>query len=128
MSTVERQLAYIWGGLALAVVALAPLWSLLVSFARPCIFHSVTGIPCPTCGATRSVLALLDGRAIESLTFNPLVFASSLVFFAGGVIAPLWAWRRGTLPRLGHPLPMWLRIGIVLVILANWAWLIATLP
>lgn len=127
MSTAERQLAFIWAGLALAVVALAPLWPLLASLARPCVFHSVTGMPCPTCGATRSVLALLDGRLVDALAFNPLVFVSSLVFFAGAVIAPLWTWRRATLPRLGHPLPMWLRIGIVLVILANWAWLIAHL-
>jgi hypothetical protein len=127
LSTAERQLAYIWGGLALAIVALKPLWAVVMPHLRPCLFHSLTGIPCPSCGGTRCVLALLDGRLLDAVSFNPLVFAVSLAFFAGGLVAPLWAWRRGTAPRLGRPLPLWVRFGLVLVIIANWGWLIATL-
>lgn len=127
LSTAERQLAYIWGGLALAVIALRPLWPLVATLVRPCLFHSLTGIPCLTCGATRSVLALLDGRVADAVLYNPLVFAASLLFFAGGLLAPLWAWRRGTAPRLGRPLPVWIRIGIVAALVLNWGWLISRL-
>lgn len=127
LSTAERQLAFIWGGLALAVVALRPLWPLVVPLMRPCLFHSVTGVPCPSCGATRSVLALLDGHLGDAIAYNPLVFVASLAFFAGGLLAPVWAWRRGTAPRLGRTLPMWARLGIVALIAANWAWLVVHL-
>lgn len=37
-----------------------------------CMFYHVTGLPCPSCGMTRSVLALtrLDFR--DAIAFNPL--------------------------------------------------------
>ncbi|MFW6066056.1 MAG: DUF2752 domain-containing protein, partial [Planctomycetota bacterium] len=39
-----------------------------------CLFHRVTGMPCPTCGTTRGVLTLLSGRPFVAWTWNPLVF------------------------------------------------------
>ena len=127
MTTAERQLAWIWGGLVLAIAALSPVWVLLAPWLRPCIFRSVTGVPCPSCGATRGVLALIDGRLIDAFILNPLLSAGVLAFVAGGLIAPLWAWRVGSLPRVKHPLPRWVRYAIVLAIIANWWWVIAVL-
>lgn len=124
MSSSERQLAWIWGGLALATVALSPLWIHFIGLLRPCIFREVTGIPCPSCGTTRGVLALMDGRVLDALALNPMMATAFVVFLAGGMIAPLWAWRDGRLPRIGHPLPIWIRVAIVVVILANWAWVV----
>lgn len=127
LSAAERQLAFIWGGLALGLLALKPLWPLIVPFLRPCLFHSITGVPCPTCGATRSVLALLDGDLLGAAALNPLVFAATVAFLLGGVAAPLWAWRRGTAPRFARQIPMPVRVGLVALILANWVWLIVHL-
>jgi len=126
MTTAERQLAWIWGGLVLAIAALSPVWVLLAPWLRPCIFRSVTGAPCPSCGATRGVLALMDGRVIDAFVFNPLVMTAVLALAVGGVFAPIWAWRSGKIPSISNPIPMWLRIGIVALILTNWLWLIAT--
>jgi len=39
-----------------------------------CAFHAMTGCPCPTCGATRCVAALLHGRVGEAMGWNPMVF------------------------------------------------------
>ncbi len=39
-----------------------------------CAFHAITGCPCPTCGGTRCVLALLHGRIAEAASWNPMVF------------------------------------------------------
>jgi len=52
-----------------------PLLSLLPS----CLWFSITGVPCPTCGATRGLMALSQGHFREALLLNPLLV---LVFFA----------------------------------------------
>jgi hypothetical protein len=123
LTLAERQLAFVWGGLALAVVTLEPLLPLAASHLRPCLLREVTGVPCPTCGATRGLLALLDGRVLDALALNPLVAVVGLAFLVGGIVAPLWAWRRGTGPQLTG-LPLWLRLVAVGLILANWAWVL----
>ena len=43
------------------------------------------GIPCPTCGGTRVVVALLSGRIVEAFRINPPVFVALAGFalFAG---------------------------------------------
>ncbi|MGF1509568.1 MAG: DUF2752 domain-containing protein [Myxococcota bacterium] len=37
-----------------------------------CPLHSLTGISCPSCGLTRSVLSSLAGRVDEGFAFHPL--------------------------------------------------------
>lgn len=51
-----------------------------------CLFKSVTGIPCPSCGITRSVLLLLQGDIMQALLINPLgILAMALL-----LIIPIW--------------------------------------
>jgi hypothetical protein len=52
-----------------------------------CLFKNVTGIPCPSCGITRSVLELLEGNFRQGLLINPLgIFAMSLLLIIPGWI------------------------------------------
>lgn len=51
-----------------------------------CLFHIITGIPCPSCGSTRSVAALLHGHIMKSLAINPL----GVLIAAIMVCAPVW--------------------------------------
>ncbi len=37
-----------------------------------CPFKALTGYPCPTCGMTRSFLALIHCNIKESLSYNPM--------------------------------------------------------
>ena len=39
-----------------------------------CWFRQMTGIPCPTCGATRSILSLVRGNIRGAISHNPLAF------------------------------------------------------
>lgn len=125
MTTSENQLAWIWGGLAVATAVLTPVWVWVAPFLRPCLFRRVTGVPCPSCGATRGVLALFDGRPVDALGHNPLMVLLVIAFGVGGILAPVWARTVGVLPEIRHPLPGWIRLGIVAVIIVNWVWVIA---
>ena len=124
LNIAERQLTFVWAGLALGAIALRPLWSWLAPYLRPCLLRTATGVPCPTCGATRGTLALFEGRILDALLLNPLATVVLASFVVGGLVAPLWAWFRGTAPALPSPLPGWSRLGLVVVVAANWAWVI----
>ncbi|HEX3857768.1 MAG TPA: DUF2752 domain-containing protein [Verrucomicrobiae bacterium] len=50
-------------------------------FYPTCIFHSLTGLNCPGCGATRSLYALLHGNFLLALKDNAL-FVTSLAMLA----------------------------------------------
>jgi Protein of unknown function (DUF2752) len=41
----------------------------------PCVFHLLTGLECPGCGATRALYRLLHGDIGGAFRFNQLVFA-----------------------------------------------------
>ena len=55
----------------------------------PCIFHSVTDIPCPGCGMTRACVALVQGKFGTAWDYHPFSF-----FLVGVAIAaaffPVW--------------------------------------
>jgi hypothetical protein len=89
-----------------------------------CAFHSITGYPCPTCGATRCVLALFHGHIGEAFGWNPLVFTGLILLaifnlYAAAVVT-------AGLPRLRVALgPLdwrFLRVGFMIIIAANWAY------
>jgi Fe-S cluster biogenesis protein NfuA len=85
LTLAERQLTFIWSGLILAMIALRPLWIVLAPYLRPCGLREVTGIPCPTCGTTRSGLALLEGRLADALLYNPLFTIAAVAGHGGWV-------------------------------------------
>jgi hypothetical protein len=51
-----------------------PMWS--------CAFNRLTGLNCPSCGMTRSIVSLLNLRLAESLALNPSPILISIFYFA----------------------------------------------
>jgi hypothetical protein len=51
-----------------------------------CLIKKTTGIPCPSCGATRAVLLLLQGDLAASLQMNPL----GMVIAISMLLIPFW--------------------------------------
>jgi hypothetical protein len=92
---------------------------------RPCIFKSIFGIPCPTCGTTRAATAFLQWDLLASFAANPLAATVGFIFIAGAPLALLWAVARGPTPEFPRPIPVWLRVGVVVLIGVNWLYLIA---
>lgn len=52
----------------------------------PCLFRAITGFPCPACGSTRSIVAVLRGEMQEALLLNPLGFLGIALL----IVIPLW--------------------------------------
>ena len=66
----------VWLALVGATVVLAPA---INASAPGCVFRRATGVPCPTCGTTRAVLAAMAGRVADAFAFNPLIFALAVL-------------------------------------------------
>lgn len=120
----ERQLALLWGAVALCALLLRPFWLAVAPLMPACPFRLLTGVPCPTCGTTHAAQALLNGHVMDALAVNPLMTLAGVAFVLGGLTAPLWVIAGGAVPDAPVRLPLWARAAIVAVIAANWAWLI----
>lgn len=85
-----------------------------------CLFLRTTGYPCPTCGSTRSVLALLRGDWAGSLRASPLLWvAGAMMLYLG--LSRL----RGPAPIDSHRIRPWQVALGLLLLLANWVWVLA---
>ncbi len=95
----------------------------------PCPFRAVTGIPCPSCGTTRSLVHLAHGDIAGSLILNPLfslaMIIALLLFFARSARLPFNR-SRITLTHTRREGTM-LRAGMAGIFLANWIYLIFSL-
>jgi hypothetical protein len=92
--------------LGLVVLALLPV-SVVTSGPSFCPFKMMTGLPCPGCGMTRSVVTLLHGDIGASLYYHPLGIAIVALGVALAV-ADAWYWGRGAPSPLGRTPPTWL--------------------
>ena len=57
-----------------------------------CWFHSITHLPCPACGTTRSVWAIVHGQWAHGWQLNPLGFLTCgvvLMFLTGPILRRL---------------------------------------
>lgn len=115
-----------WGSLLLIAALLGAAWLSLGLPTPLCPLHALSGIPCPTCGTTRAASALLHGDISRALAWNPLTalalaFAALYVLYAAAVVI-------GKLPRLRWEVSCaesrWIRIFAILLIAANWAYLL----
>jgi hypothetical protein len=116
----------VFGVVLVLGAGLAAVW-IRLGFPIPvCYFRQWTGLPCPTCGATRMARALLDGDIGAALAWNPLLF----LVLAGVAV---WAVASTTGRALG--LPNWqvrlrpreqliLRVAVVATLLSGWLYLI----
>ncbi len=87
-----------------------------------CQFRALTGIPCPTCGSTRALLALAKGRLFEAFAHNPLAVTAG-VFGVAWLVARVGFGRSVTVsPAMRARGHLWLLAAVLL--LANWGYVI----
>jgi hypothetical protein len=93
-----------------------------------CLIKNITTIPCPSCGSTRSVLAITQGNFNEAFFINPLGYILAFIMF----FIPFWIFFDFILKKetflniyqkaesiLKRPI---ISIPLLIFILINWAW------
>ena len=96
-----------------------------------CVFHTLTGLPCVTCGATRSAFQFLHGHFSASLFFNPLAFLAFCSVLAYDLYALVMLATRAPRLRFGNfsRSEKLLARGAVIILLAgNWLYLLIVRP
>ncbi len=63
------------------LLALSLLIFLMSNIGIPCLFRTVTGIPCPTCGMSRAFLSLLNLNLKQSFEFHPFLIPALITIF-----------------------------------------------
>lgn len=128
----HRRRAAMW--LAVSVGLILGAWALSKTNlpVPPCGLKTLTGVPCPFCGGTRSATALAQLDVLAALQWNPLVTAGLMLAAGLSLLAVLLpydsplrrGWRSKVRPlarRFGWPVALGLAA-------ANWIYLIVTLP
>lgn len=51
-----------------------------------CIFYEVTGLYCPGCGITRSIISLIEGDLYQAFRYNQIVFVDIPIIVITSII------------------------------------------
>lgn len=108
-----------WLALVATAVYLSAAHGLTVAL---CTFKHVTGLPCPTCGSGRGVLAALGGRAGAAWLYNPLLFTVLGAWAVAILLRLLFA--RAVRLQLAPPWRRTAWLTLAALLLANWAYVI----
>jgi hypothetical protein len=87
-----------------------------------CTFRQITGIPCPGCGLTRSIVAAIHGDWSASYTYHRLGLV--VVLYLAAQMAYRLTWLtvepfRATIDRLGRIID-WALIPLMTLLFINW--------
>lgn len=124
----QIEFGVIYGGFAVLILCAARLLPIL-SLAPACAFKGLTGVPCPTCGSTRSVLYLSQGEISAALAMNPLTtlgLMAAMLYFLYSVVTLAC-----DLPRINFLFAdrekIAVRAAAVILLFVQWSYLIHTL-
>lgn len=116
----------IYGGIGLLLLFTArfiplsklPFWG--------CALRKTTGIPCLSCGMTRSFDWFLRGRFLDSLLVNPIGFGLAVLSLVGVAYLLLRPLRPPRLRlELSESAGRWVRVAAIVLLAANWGYLVA---
>jgi len=115
-------------GLVIALGGILALGWLSVGLPTPlCPLHTLTGLPCPTCGMTRGLRCLLHGNLEAALLYNPLlmlILAGMTIYLIYCVVVVSARLSRLRWENLPPTTSLGIRIGVVTLLVANWIYLI----
>jgi Protein of unknown function (DUF2752) len=118
----------LWLSVSLGGLTAAALWFALHLPWPRCAFHELTGLPCLTCGATRSAVEFFHGNFLMALKWNPLAFAglwAVSVFDIYAAVVLVTRAPRLRIARLTSVERNFARILVVALFALNWIYLLA---
>jgi len=134
MQLVRRHLAspeldheLIWLTVSLGSLAFAAIWLALGLPWPRCAFHDFTGLPCVTCGMTRSAIQFFHGNFLAALRWNPLVFVALCglsIFDAYAFVVLIAGAPRLRIAGFSSAEKTFVRALIITLLAANWAFLL----
>ncbi len=93
-----------------------------------CMIKNISGYPCPSCGSTRSIQALLDLDLVGSLLINPF----GIILVTGFLVLLPWSVydlvkQKNTISHYYHQLENKLKnrslvLFLISLVLINWIW------
>jgi len=117
----------IWLTVSFGSLAFAAIWLALGLPWPGCVFHDVTGLPCVTCGMTRSAIQFFHGNFLAALRWNPLVFVALCglsIFDAYALIVLVARAPRVRIARFSSAEKTFVRALVVSSLAANWGYLL----
>jgi len=124
----ELDFELLWLTISLGAVLAAGIW-LAAGLPWPhCLFLTITGHPCVTCGATRSAIQFLHGHFYEAWRWNPLMFAFFCwvaLFDAYAILVLATGAARLRVSSVTSREKNFIRLLVVSMLVLNWAYLLA---
>jgi len=122
----QFEFGLMYGGIVLLLL-LAARFLPLLELSPHCIFKSFTGLPCPTCGVTRSLVFLSNGWLLRSFAMNPLFFVCCCLFlFVFLYRLVIVAFRLpGFVVAIEENEKDWARLTAIVLVVVNWIYLLA---
>jgi len=120
----QIEFGLIYGVIALIILG-AACWPPILTLAPDCVFKGLTGMSCPTCGSTRSLVYLSQGDIMPAFSMNPLVtlaMIAAVLYFLTTLVALAFDLSRITCT-LTHKEKNIARAAAVMLLLAQWAYL-----
>ncbi len=119
-------LGLVFGGAGLAAAALVGLLHLDRLPIVVCYFKAITGLPCPTCGSTRTLGRLAAFDLAGAVAMNPLAAAGAALIAVWALADLVLLLRRSALGvEVSPAAARVLRLGGVALFALNWAYLLA---
>jgi hypothetical protein len=117
----------LWLSVSLGSLGVAAGWFALGLPWPRCAFHEITGLPCVTCGMTRSAIQFFHGHFLAAWKWNPLVFA----FLCGVTAFDLYAFvalamraPRLRIAQFNQYEKIFIRASVVALLALNWIYLL----
>ena len=117
----------IWLTVSFGSLAFAAIWLALGLPWPRCAFHDVTGLPCATCGMTRSAIQFFHGNLFAALRWNPLVFIALCglsIFDAYAFVVFVARAPRVRIARFSSAEKTFVRALVLTSLAANWGYLL----
>lgn len=126
LGRVELWSAWCVGALALIAAWAHPLWAARLQVHCPALV--LAGIPCPTCGGTRALVAAVTGHWGDALAWNPAVGVLGILLLLLLPLGAAWLASGRPGPRIPRELSPATRWGAAVLLALHWAYLYVRFP